>query len=299
MPVIARGDSIFVRGIRAFRFAPPFVLGIGIGLVLVVSAPLIKAQESRRGTEGGGARRVPEGLRFAHGLFRQRKFELAAIEYQKFLETRPDSSEADEARFGLASAQLFLGRYREARQAFQVFLDQAPDHARARTARYRLGELSYLLGDLPAARTSLELFVGGTGKHANLETAWGYLGDVRLGLNDLAGARVAYERSLADFPHGPLADRSRYGLGRTLSALGETDLAVKVLTELASQGGRDWVDRAWLQLGKIQLAAGRPAAAVESLEALDRSAPRSTLKPEGQLLRAEALAGLGRTALAV
>ena len=141
--------------------------------------------------------------------------------------------------------------------------------------------------------------MGGTGKHTNLETAWGYLGDVRLGLDDLAGARVAYERSLADFPHGPLADRSRYGLGRTLSALGETDLAVKVLTELASQGGRDWVDRAWLQLGKIQLAAGRPSAAVESLEALDRSAPRSTLKPEGQLLRAEALAGLGRTALAV
>ncbi len=260
------------------------------------SAPAQQTQGSRPSVSSQPA---PEGLRFAHGLFRQRKFELAAIEYQKFLETRPESSDADEARFGLASAQLFLGRYKEARQAFQVFLNQAPDHARARTARYRLGELSYLLGDLPAARTSLELFVGGTGKHTNLETAWGYLGDVRLGLDDLAGARVAYERSLADFPHGPLADRSRYGLGRTLSALGETDLAVKVLSELASHGGRDWVDRAWLQLGKIQLAAGRPAAAVESREALDRSAPRSTLKPEGQLLRAEALAGLGRTALAV
>jgi TolA-binding protein len=268
-------------------------------VALIISPAATRAQEGRRAAEGDAARRVPEGLRFAHGLFRQRKFELAAIEYQKFLDTRPEPSEADEARFGLASAQLFQGRYKEARQAFQEFLDQAPDHARARTARYRLGELSYLLGDLPAARKSLELFVSGKGKHANLETAWGYLGDVRLGLNDLAGARAAYERSLADFPRGPLADRSRYGLGRTLSALGETDLAVKVLSDLANHGGSDWVDRAWLQLGKIQLAAGRPAAAVESLEALDRLAPRSALKPEGHLLRAEALTGLGRTASAV
>ena len=152
-----------------------------------------------------------------------------------------------------------------------------------------------MLGDLPAARKALETFVQGAPKHPNLETAWTYLGDVRLGLEDLPAARTAYERSLADFPKGQLADRSRYGLGRTLADLGEIDRAIKILSELAGQGSSDWIDRALLQLGKTQLSGGRFDAAVESLETLDRVAPRSGLRAEGHLVRAEALARLNRT----
>ncbi|MGZ3319119.1 MAG: hypothetical protein ACXU95_17750, partial [Isosphaeraceae bacterium] len=50
-----------------------------------------------------------------------------------------------------------------------------------------------------------------------------------------------------------------------------------------------------LQLGKTQLSGGRYGAAVESLETLERVAPRSGLKAEGHLFRAEALARLDRT----
>ena len=116
-----------------------------------------------------------------------------------------------------------------------------------------------------------------------------------MGLEDLPAARIAYERSLADFPKGQLANRSRYGLGRALADLGEIDRAIKVLSELAGQGSSDWTDRALLQLGKAQLSGGRYAAAVQSLETLDRVAPRSGLRAEGHLVRAEALARLDRT----
>jgi TolA-binding protein len=252
------------------------------------------AQELRPGARSD--RQVPEGLNFAHGLLRQRKFELAAEEYQRFLDTRPLRQDADEARFGLASARLFQGRYKEARQAFQTFLEQSPEHPRARTAWYRLGELSYMLGDLTEARKALETFVSGTGKHPNLETAWTYLGDVRFGLDDLKGARTAYERSLADFPQGQLADRSRYGLGRSLDGLGEPDSALRVLTQLSRQGSTDWVDRAWFQIGRIQLSQARYPAAIESFETLDRVNPRSGLKSEAALLRAEALSHVNRGA---
>ena len=243
---------------------------------------------------GGGVRRAPEGLIFAHGLFRQRKFDLAAEEYERFLATGPSAGDSDDARFGLASARLFQGRYKEARKAFQDFLDHAPRHPRSRTAWYRLGELGYMLGDLGDARKALETFVQAPEKHPNLETAWTYLGDVCFGLDDLKAAKHAYERSLADFPHGQLADRSRFGLGRTLGGLGEIDPAVKVLSELASDGSSDWLDRAWLQIGKIQLTSGRPDAAITSFETLERVAPRSGLKSEAQLARAEALASLKR-----
>ncbi|HMF36678.1 MAG TPA: tetratricopeptide repeat protein, partial [Isosphaeraceae bacterium] len=269
------------------------VFGLG-GLLGLLVAPTA-AQETRTAAPSQVKRRVPEGLNFAHGLFRQRRFDLAADEYRRCLDSGPTAQDAADARFGLANALLFQGRYKEARRAFQDFLEKAPDHPRARTAWYRLGELAYMLGDLPAARKALEAFVQGAPKHPNLETAWTYLGDVRLGLEDLPAARTAYERSLADFPRGQLADRSRYGLGRTLADLGEIDRAIKVLSELAGQGSSDWIDRALLQLGKTQLSGGRYGAAVESLETLDRVAPRSGLRAEAHLVRAEALARLDRT----
>ena len=233
-----------------------------IGLFGLLIGPA-NAQETTRQATSPRARETPEELNFAHGLLRQRKFDLAAEEYQRFLDSGPSPQDADDARFGLAR-RLFQGRYKEARQAFQEFLNRAPKHPRARTAWYRLGELSYMLGDLTEARQALETFVAGNGRHPNLETAWTYLGDVRFGTDDLKGARAAYERSLADFPHGQLADRSRYGLGRSLAGLGDSDSAIKVLSELARNGSSDWVERAWFQIGRIELAAGRHGAAVKA-----------------------------------
>ena len=268
----------------------------GVVAWLGLSIASLGAQETRTGPASQTQRRLPEGLSFAHGLFRQRRFDLAAQEYQRFLDSSPSAQDAADARFGLANAWLFQGRYKEARRAFREFLDKSPDHPRATTAWYRIGELAYILGDLPAARKALETFVRGASKHPNLETAWTYLGDVCLGLDDLPAAKTAYQRSLTNFPKGQLASRSRFGLGRTLADLGEIDAAIKVFSDLAGQGSSDWTDRALLQLGKTQLAGGRYAAAVEVLESLDREAPRSALKPEAELVRAEALARLNRPA---
>jgi len=275
---------------------PLVVMALSASFALICLAGRAKAQDARAVPRASSERRIPEALSFAHGLLRQRKFDLAAEEYQRFLESSPSPADANDARFGLASARLFQAHYKEARQGFQVFLEKAPEHPRARTARYRLGELSYILGDLPEARKSLESFLTDPARHPNQETAWTYLGDVCFGLDDLPAARTAYERSLADFPQGQLADRSRYGLGQTLAGLNQTDAALKVLTDLARHGRSDWIDRAWLQIGKLQLSSGQYAAAAEALEALDREAPRSGLKPEAALLRAEALAHLDRAA---
>src|SRR5436309_617570 len=115
-------------------------------------------------------RRVPDGLKFAHGLLRQRKFDLAAQEYERYLATRPAGLDWADAQFGLANARLYQGRYSEARRAFEEFLKVAPEDSRALTARYRLGELSYVTGDLPAARRLLEAFTATAGEHPGLET---------------------------------------------------------------------------------------------------------------------------------
>jgi TolA-binding protein len=270
------------------------ILGVAVvGLVMALTGQVTSAQEPARPNGAADARRLPESLRLANGLLRERKFDLAAAEYERFLASGPTGQDADDARFGLAHALLFQGRYKESRRAFQVFLDRSPRHPRARTAWYRLGELSYILGDLPDARKALETFVRGP-RDANTERAWTYLGDVCVGLNDPPAARAAYERSLADYPHGQFTDRARFGLGKALAGLGQLDAATEILSALGREGGRDWVDRAWLELGEAQLQGGRPEAALKSFEALDRAAPQSTRRPAGNLGRADALTRLGR-----
>ena len=239
-------------------------------------------------------RAVPQVLEFANALLRDRRYDLAADEYEKYLKSDPAPGDAADARYGLASARLFLGQYPQARREFEAFLQAAPDHANAPTARFRVGETAYMLGDLPAAREALDRYVTDNPKHRHLETALPYLGDVCLRLGDLPRARKAYQQSVDDFPKGRLIDRARYGLARTLAAQDDRDAALGIFTDLAEHGGPEWADKARFQIGIIQAAADHHAEAVEAYTALETAFPRSPMVPEARLRRARSLIRLGR-----
>jgi len=262
-------------------------LALGLVALTAVPTPPARGQDAPAG-------RAPESLDFAKGLARERHYGLAAEEYERLLKAAAPGPEADEARFGLASSLLFLGKYREARQQFAEFLKAAPDHPEAPAARFRVGEAAYLTGDMAAAREALEAFTAGNPGHRLLEDAWPRLGDVYVRQADWAKARRAYEQALALRADGPAADRSRLGLGRALAAQGQADAALTVLGEVVGRGKGELADRARLEVGKVQAAAGRPAEAAEAFEGLEKAAPRSPLAAEARLGRAEALARLGR-----
>src|SRR4051812_24245665 len=103
------------------------------------------------GAGAPGARQIPEEVNFANRLFRERRYDLAAESYERFLKGAKPGPDADDARFGLANARLSQGRYDQARRQFEEFLKAAPNHSNAATARYWVGTTAYLLGDLPAA----------------------------------------------------------------------------------------------------------------------------------------------------
>lgn len=282
---------------RAERDRPAlfWLLALGLSAPLWIrEAPAQQSGASEPARAEAGGRAVPEALNYANGLFRDRRYGLAADEYERFLKDARPGPDADDARFGLANARLFEGQYAKARTQFEAFLKAAPNHANAPTAMYRVGETSYMIGDLPAARRALETFTAKVRKHRYLETAWPYLGEVCLRMHDLPRARQAYERALELYPKGRLADRARFGLGKSLAAQGETDEAVKILTALAEQPGAEWSDRAWLQIGQAQAAANRFAPAAEAFATLEKVAPRSALVGEARLGRASALIRLDR-----
>jgi TolA-binding protein len=266
-----------------------FASGLILGLGLIASTASGQAPDP--------ARRVPEGLNFANGLYRNRRYDLAAEEYEKFLQSNQPRAEVDtaDARFGLGNARLFLGQYKAARQAFEEFVRFAPDHPNAPTGRYRVGETAYVLGDLTAARQALEGYVGASaGDRRYLQAAWSHLGDVDFRLNDLPAARKAYESALAGNPQGSLASRARLGLGRVLAVQADAEPALRVLGELADRGGPEWSDKARLEIGKIEAGLGRWQEAADALEALEKATPRSPLVAEARIDRAEALGKLNR-----
>lgn len=283
-----------LRSRRAPADLLPLVLAM-LGLAAAtVSASAAAGQAAPAATAPKTARRVPEALNFANGLFRERRYELAAKEYERFLKDAEPGPDAAEARFGLANARLFQGEYARARDQFQAFLRQAPDHPNAPTAWYRVGETAYMLGDLPAARKAFETFTTDYPGHKHLDTAWPYLGDVCLRMGDLPKARRAYERSLKDHPGGRLADRARFGLGRALALQGEADAALTAFTALAEKGGKDWADRAWFQVGQVEAGAKHYEKSAEAFGSVEKVAPQSPLVAEARLGKAEAFLKLGR-----
>ena len=114
-----------------------------LGLVVAVLriGRLCRGQESPRGrigivrTSNRGlrsgraarhARRLPDALKFANGLLRQKKYDLAAEEYERFVSSGAKGPDLDDARFGLATARLYQGNFPEARGAFDEFPEGCP-----------------------------------------------------------------------------------------------------------------------------------------------------------------------------
>ena len=209
-----------------------------------VSRPTPKETKNQRGT----SERISDAIKFANGLLRQRKFDLAADEFQRAIRSGATGLELRDTRYGLANARLGQGRYPDALRAFEDCLKDGPADSRGLTARYRVGELAYLLGDLPKARRELETYTAAADGHAGLEMAWTYLGDVYSGLNDPRRAKAAYEKSISAYPDGRMADRARFGLGQAVSELGDREQALQLFQKLTRQSGTEWVDRAWLQI---------------------------------------------------
>lgn len=299
----------------------PIVVGwaalAGVGLGPVALGQGAGARPATRGPAGnptpvvsrpappaaGAARPAADALGFANKLYRERRYDLAAEEYEQVLRaaqggtTEATADEVAGAWFGLGNARLSLQRYKEARQAFEGFLKAAPDHPNALLARYRVGEAAYVLGDLPEAKRSLEAYLAGGGGDARFVAAsWVLLGDIAVKSSDLAAARRAYEQALGGDLKGALGSRARLGLGRVLAAQRESAPALAVLRELIATGGPEWLDKAWLQVGQVEAASERWDEAVAAFEALEKAAPRSPLVAEGRVDRAEALAKLGRRA---
>ncbi|MDX2038894.1 MAG: tetratricopeptide repeat protein [Isosphaeraceae bacterium] len=265
---------------------------------LPTSAAMIligQARSDPSGSTGGplAPARYAEDLRFADGLYRDRRFDLAAEEYARLVERAPRETDTSEAELGLANSLLFLGKYAQSRSVFERFLARHPTHPSAPSALFRVGEAAYLLGEVQNASESLTKFVAANPSHPQAEIAWSHLGDLGLRTKSFDRAVASYERSLKT-AKGPVAARARFGLGRAKAALGRFDDAISEFQILQRDGGPEWSERALLEVGRCAIDAGKWAQAESSLAAFEKAHTRSSLLDEARLLRLSALRRLAR-----
>jgi tetratricopeptide (TPR) repeat protein len=133
-------------------------------------------------------------------------------------------SPSDETLYGiLGDADIELGRYPEARQAFQLMMDLKPGPAAYARAAY----LRQLYGEVPGAIQMMQLAVEAGSPRDRENLAWSrvQLGNLYFGRGDLGGAEAQFTEALRLYPgylHG-LA-----GLGGVRAAQGRFDAAIEL-----------------------------------------------------------------------
>jgi TolA-binding protein len=281
------------RNIRTIRCGARLSTALRAAIaVLVVSASVSRIE----------AQDAAQDLKFANGLFQQRRYDLAADEYKRFLDANAKSTapEVATATYALATCKLFLGQYAEARRAFEDFLLLAPEHGNAVSARFRVGETSYLLGDLDKAAKALKDYLATSpADHPQRDSALVYAGDVALRQEKAVEAEKLYRQSIETFPKGRLVTRAIFGLGRACSLQKKHDQAVEQFRKLREAGGKEWTERADYQIALELIAARKPEEAAATLQILEKASSDGPLTADVRMKLAEAWLVAGQEARAV
>jgi TolA-binding protein len=201
------------------------------------SAP---SQPSQHEGEGAAQRQ----LEYANGLFTRKLYDLAAPEYQKYLDDYPGRAGRANAYFSLGECYRNLGRASSARTNLQKVLNDYTDSEFAGPAAYALAEMAFADKDYAAA---LPLF----------------------------------HRSVGKSKEPAVALSAHYFEARCLEALGRKEEAANIYAEVAEAGNPNpFREDARITAASIFTARGRKIDALKQYEALANEAQKPALKAE-------------------
>ncbi len=124
----------------------------------VQARPSVSVMEG--GTLSPGQLPVPGGsdrdnYQAAFELLKQQRYEPAAMAFQQFLVTYPDSELADNAQYWLAESYYVTKRFEDALSAFQQVITSYPRSRKVPDALLKMGYCNYELKQFGSARDSL------------------------------------------------------------------------------------------------------------------------------------------------
>ena len=183
-------------------------------------------------------------LDYANGLFTRKLYDLAAPEYQKYLDDYPGRAGRANAHFSLGECYRNLGRASSARTNLQKVLNDYADSEFAGPAAYALAEMAFADKDYAAA---LPLF----------------------------------HRSAGKSKEAAVALSAHYFEARCLEALGRKEEAANIYAEVAEAGNPNpFREDARITAASIFAGRGRKIDALKQYEALANEAQKPALKAE-------------------
>jgi len=230
----------------------------------------------------------------AAGHYARQRWDLAAEEFQRFLDDHPEDNRADASVFYLAEALLQSGETARAEARFRQYLQRQPEGKFARAALFRAGEAAYLTENTDRAETDLARFLKQYPGDKLNAYVLPYLGDLAMGADQPEAAARYFRRALGDFPKEHLRDDCRFGLARALEKLGQANKAAELYSEVAGNQGSALSDDAQFHLGVLLFARGRFAQAEDTFGAFERDHLDSRWRPRARLGRGWALMKLGK-----
>jgi cellulose synthase operon protein C len=269
-------------------------------VALTVAVPTARSQTPTE-TQGSSpqSQSFPEEYRFAAGLYRQQRWDLAADAFRKFIKNHPDHERIPYARLYLGLTLVNADKYADARDVLRAYVHDYPQSKSRPDALYRAGECSYLLDDLKAAERELGQFVQDYPRHELIEWALPYLGDSKLRLKQPAAARDVFKKAIEQYPKGRLADDSKFGLARAYEDLHQDSSAAETYAELAADKNSVRAPQALMNLATLRFRAGQFDEASKTFQRLPEEFPKSSLVGAAHLNAGFSLYELARYQMAM
>ena len=232
----------------------------------------------------GQQQTLPEDYRFATLLYKQQRWDQAAVAFRDFLKKNPNHERVPYARLYLGLTLVNADHLTEARQVLRDYAHDYPKSKSLPDVLYRVGECSYLLDDLKAAEVELEQFLGKYPQHELVEWALPYLADSKLRLKQPEAARQLFKRALDKYPQSRLADEAQFGLARANEELNDLDAAATLYSQIAeSKTSGTHAAQSLMNLATIRFRTGKYEDASKLFLQLVAKFPKSRLLAAAQL----------------
>ena len=219
----------------------------------------------------------------AVGLQREKRWDLAADAYRKFIKDYPQNEKTPFAELYLGLTLISQEKYADARTVLRQFIKTYPLSKNLPDAMYRVGECGYMLNEHAAAETDLTAYVTQFPKHELVEWALPYLGDAQLRQKKFDAAAKSFGAAIEKFPKGRMADEARIGLARSYDGLKKDAEALAVYQQIAADKDSPRAPQAQMQIGTRLYEAGKYAESAAAFGKLEQQFPESPLVSSARL----------------
>ena len=232
---------------------------------------------------------------FAHGLYRDGLFQIAAEQFEKFVQKHPQSVRIQDAQFLRADCLFQLRQYPAAAQEFTNFVSQYPSSILSDNARFRLGDTYSKLKRNRDAVEAYKSILDHPKNPAVAGEAAYWIGEIFLKEGDSNNALKYYALSYEGYPGNRLQDYAAYSAAWTNQKKGDYAKAAewyRIVIDKLPQS--PLVPSSRVKIGECYYYTKDYSRAIEELTTAKASIDLAALRGEADYLIGESYYNLGQ-----